>query len=87
MKKKMPYEKSMRHKMAQEIKELKEKTIQKYGNMTGYQAVGKKGFGPSRIIWPTRKEAEAYIESYLIHFRPTEQWVVMAVEIRGVSDN
>ena len=29
MEKKMPYEKSMRHKMAQEVKELKEKTARK----------------------------------------------------------
>ena len=55
--------------------------------MTGYQAVGKNGFGPSRIIWPTREEADAYIDNYLCHFRPTEQWVVMAVEIRGVSNS
>ena len=38
MEKKMPYEKSMRHKMAQEITELKEKTarelLQEYHNMS-----------------------------------------------------
>ena len=56
-------------------------------NMTGYQAVGRKGFGPSRIIWPTREEVEIYIDTYLQHFRPEEQWIIVAVEIRGVSEH
>ena len=53
--------------------------------MFGYQAIDKKGSNPSRIVWLTREEAEAYIEHYLCYFKPKEQWEVILVRIHGVS--
>lgn len=55
--------------------------------MVGYQVVGTKDFGPSRIIWPTKKEAEAYRDNYLSQFRVHEEWIIFKVEIHGVSEN
>lgn len=55
--------------------------------MFGYQAINKEGSSPSRIIWLTREEAEAYIENHLCYFKPKEQWEIILVRIHGVSEN
>lgn len=55
--------------------------------MFGYQVINKEGSNPSRIIWLTREEAEAYIENHPCFFNPKEQWEIMLVRIHGVSEN
>ena len=54
--------------------------------MVGYQVVGKT-FGPTITIWPTKKQAQQYLDKEIKPLRPGESWWVIKVRIIGVSEN
>ena len=54
--------------------------------MVGYQVVGKT-FGPTITIWPTKKQAQQYLDKEIKPLRPSETWWIIKVRIIGVSEN
>lgn len=54
--------------------------------MIGYQVVGKT-FGPTITIWPTKEQAQQYLDKEIKPLRPNETWWIIRVRILGVSES
>ena len=54
--------------------------------MSGYQVIGKT-FGPTITIWPTKEQAQQYLDKEIKPLRSNETWWIIKVKIIGVSEN
>lgn len=54
--------------------------------MVGYQVVGKT-FGPTITIWPTKEQAQQYLDKDIKPIRPNDTWWVMKVRVIEVSES
>lgn len=54
--------------------------------MVGYQVVGET-FGPTITIWPTKEQAQQYLEKGIKPLRPNDLWWIIKVRIVGVSES
>ena len=54
--------------------------------MDGYQVVGET-FGPTITIWPTKEQAQQYLEKEIKPLRPSDLWWIIKVRIIRVSES
>ena len=52
--------------------------------MSGYQVIGNI-FGPTIAIWPTKEQAQEYLDKEIKPLRPDETWWIIQVKIIGVN--